>query len=149
MQGKILTISTRRAFATLALVLLGGLLLGVFVRAAFAPTDRLMTEQASGVASVMFDFGQGEIQTYAGVQLQDDESLFALTKRIAAEQDIPFAYKEYPDLGIFISKIGDGAVASNVFWQYWVNNVYAQVGADRYLVRPGDVIEWKLTAAKQ
>lgn len=100
--------------------------------------------------SLMIDAGVGEVRTFTDVVPLQGETLFSLTRRVAQEHNVPFAYKDYAGLGAFITQIGPAPdSAGDAFWQYWVNNVYAQVGADAYAVRPGDVIAWKFTADKQ
>ena len=102
------------------------------------------------MVSLMIDYGDGTIETYQNLAPTAHETLFALTRRIAEAHGIAFAYKEYADLGSFVSQIGPARdVSSDVYWQYWVNNAYAQVGSDVYEVQPGDVIVWKLTKSKQ
>lgn len=32
------------------------------------------------------------------------------------------------------------------YWQYWVNGEYGNVGADRYVLKGGEVVEWRFTS---
>jgi Domain of unknown function (DUF4430) len=108
------------------------------------------TVSRGGMASLMVDYGDGTIDTYQRIEIASHETLFDLTRRVAQENNITFSYKEYADLGPFVSQIGPAReVPQDVYWQYWVNNAYGQVGADSYEVAPGDVIAWKLTKGKQ
>ncbi len=52
-------------------------------------------------------------------------------------------------MGDLITQIGDrvNGTGGN-YWQYWVNNNYASVGADSYIVKGRDVIEWKFMPYK-
>lgn len=103
-----------------------------------------------GFASLMIDYGDGTIETYHRITIAPHETLFDMTRRVAQDEGLAFAYKNYAGLGSFVSQIGPAReMAQDVYWQYWVNNVYAQVGADSYEVAPGDVVLWKLTKSKQ
>lgn len=43
-----------------------------------------------------------------------------------------------------INGIQDGA--GGLFWLYWVNGGYGQVGADRYILADGDAVLWRHTS---
>ena len=74
----------------------------------------------------------------------DNQTLFDLTKKTAEEKSLKFDYKDYGDLGYLVTQIGEQKNGTdNKFWQYWVNNEQVQVSADKYTVKPGDVIMWK------
>ena len=95
--------------------------------------------------SLMLDFGNGQVRTYNGVTLPKDSTVFALLEKITTENDFKLDYKDYGELGVFIESVGDivNDVEGDRFWQYWVNNVYAEVGASNYQLIDGDVVEWK------
>jgi len=96
--------------------------------------------------SLMLDFGNGEIQTFNDIFLEEETTVFELLKKITSENNLEFRYKDYGgELGALIESINNVAndVKANRFWHYWVNNVYAEVGASNYQLKDGDVIEWK------
>ncbi len=132
-------------------VAIGALLVAVSFVCGYAFAGGGNAQVGSGeMVSLMVDYGDGTIDTYPNLAPTAHETLFALTKRVAEAHDIAFAYKDYANLGSFVSQIGPAReLPSDVYWQYWVNNVYAQVGSDAYEVQPGDVIVWKLTKSKQ
>ena len=110
------------------------------------PTLPINTNQEEEVSeqtvSLMFDFGNGEVKTFDDITIEGQPTVFDVLKRVTAENDIEFLYKDYgSDLGVFIESINN--VGNNTsldrFWQYWVNNQYAKIGASSY------VIEWKYT----
>jgi hypothetical protein len=123
---------------------------GIVVGLAFGNVGQLSQrapaglEQTAGTASVMLDFGDGRVRTFHGVPVAAGENVFDFLKRLTAEQNIEFAYKEYSGLGTLVTKIGDkeGGKADK-YWQYWVNNRSPEIGASQYVVQAGDVIEWK------
>lgn len=123
---------------------------GIVVGFSFSSTEQ-GTDIARGEAvSMMIDTGVGKIETFTGIVPLEGETLFALTRRTAQGNNLPFAYKDYAGLGAMITQIGPVQDSSSgAYWQYWVNNVYAQVGAAAYEVQPGDVVVWKFTSSKQ
>jgi hypothetical protein len=128
-----------------AIIFFAGMLTG-FMLSSGSATDI----SRGATVGLMIDAGLGEVRTFTDIVPLEDETLFSLTRRVAQEEDIPFAYKDYAGLGAFITQIGPMQESANgAFWQFWVNNVYAQVGADAYVVQPGDVVVWKFTASKQ
>ncbi|MFQ5919838.1 MAG: DUF4430 domain-containing protein [Thermoplasmata archaeon] len=42
-----------------------------------------------------------------------------------------------------INGIHDGS--GGLFWQYWVNGIYGDVGANRYILADGDAVLWRHT----
>jgi len=101
-------------------------------------------------ASVMLDYGDGDVATYGDLTVGGNENLMQLMQDVTGDNHITFLYKDYSGLGALITQIGgkkngDGSR----YWQYWVNNKMAAVGASSYIVQPGDVIEWKFAPSKQ
>jgi hypothetical protein len=76
--------------------------------------------------------------------LSQGESTFTLLKNEAAQDGVAFAYRVYPGMGDLITGIGGftNGTGEN-YWQYTVNGVYMQVGADEYAPKAGDSIVWK------
>ena len=61
-----------------------------------------------------------------------------------AKNKLSFEFKDYSYLGTLVTKIGSKTSgADNRYWQYWVNDKYSAVGASSYIVKSGDIIEWK------
>lgn len=52
-------------------------------------------------------------------------------------------YTLWPELGALVTAIqGVRDGQDGLWWQYWVNGVYADMGADRYVLRDGDAVLW-------
>ncbi len=129
-------------------LILGALIIGLFfgflIGQQKAIDETLLTPSVTeGRASVMLDYGDGEVKTYNNFQA-GSSTLFEITKTITSDERIGFESKEYPGLGVLIEKIGDKKNGDQgSYWQYWVNNQSLQVGADAYVVRSGDIVSWK------
>ena len=96
--------------------------------------------------SLMLDFGDGRIKTFNDIELKDDATVFELLEKITAENDLAFKYKDYGgDMGAMIESIGELAsdAKNDRWWQFWVNNEYALIGASSYHLQDRDVVEWK------
>ena len=65
----------------------------------------------------------------------------------AASQGFAVQHQHWESLGASkvdaINGIRDGA--GGLFWQYWVNGVYGDVGANRYILADGDAVLWRHT----
>ena len=96
--------------------------------------------------NLMIDFGNGQVQTFNDVALAENPSVFDLLKKVTTENNLEFSSKDYgKDLGMLVESINNVANSqkANRFWHYWVNNVYAEIGASNYHLKTGDIVEWK------
>ncbi|MFA6410719.1 MAG: DUF4430 domain-containing protein [Candidatus Buchananbacteria bacterium] len=96
--------------------------------------------------SLMLDFGDGKIQTFSDVVLPDQANVFDLLTKVTTEKSLEFKTKDYgSELGVLVESINNIANSdkTNRFWHYWVNNEYAEVGASKYGLKTGDIVEWK------
>lgn len=94
---------------------------------------------------LMLDYGNGKIDTYS-MDLTKDTSVFELLQKSSQEKNIELKFKDYGgEMGVFVEAIGgiENNIAENKYWQYWVNNNYAQVGPSQQILQTGDVIQWK------
>ncbi|MDP9249032.1 MAG: DUF4430 domain-containing protein [bacterium] len=58
--------------------------------------------------------------------------------------EIEFAGKNYPVLGFFVTNIGTLHARGGLDLLYYINGTEATVGISSYVLKDGDVIEWKL-----
>ncbi|MFA6215820.1 MAG: DUF4430 domain-containing protein [Patescibacteria group bacterium] len=123
-----------------------------FGQQVLAPADGWINKQPKNQANqeikvnLMLDFGNGEVQTFNSIALAENSSVFELLKKITAENKLEFSYKDYGgELGVLVESINKIANnnKTNRFWHYWVNNVYAEIGASNYQLKAGDIVEWK------
>lgn len=95
---------------------------------------------------LMIDFGDGQVNTFNDVEVNKNASVFELLSRVAEKNSLKFEYKDYGGpMGIFIDSInGVGSdLGGNKYWQFWVNNIFSEVGASSYRLQNGDLVEWK------
>ncbi|MDP1709378.1 MAG: DUF4430 domain-containing protein [Candidatus Komeilibacteria bacterium] len=139
-----------KAFIGVILVLVG-LLLGLGTAERFACEEpSVQVSQIAKSANVMIDTEE-DIFTFSDIEIQSNDTVWSVLKRLSESQSekLQVTSQSYGEMGILISAInGITGGADNKYWQYWVNNEYAQVSADKQLVQPGDVIMWKFTNSK-
>ena len=81
---------------------------------------------------------------------EEGETVWQIMQKALAEKGISLEYEEYDGgLGVLITKIGNKKNGDEgKYWQYFVNGEYANMGASNYIVKNGDIIEWKFTNGK-
>lgn len=101
------------------------------------------------LASVMLDYGNDIFDIVSLSIPKADSTLFEILKKADEDKKISFGYKDYGgSLGVFIQSINGVEGSGEKYWQYWVNNTYAQVGVSSYRVNPGDIIMFKLAKSQ-
>lgn len=81
----------------------------------------------------------------------DNKTLWQIMKDIFTKNGINVAYQDYGgDLGIFITEIeGKKNGENGNYWQYFINGKYANIGVSNYILKQGDIIEWRFTASNK
>ncbi|MFH1823087.1 MAG: DUF4430 domain-containing protein [Patescibacteria group bacterium] len=103
-------------------------------------------EQGQIKINLIIDFGTSDNKEYNDIIINSGSTVFEVLEKIISENNIKLEYKDYGDgTGVFIESINEVAndFKANNFWQYWVNNEYAPVGASSYQLKNGDVVIWK------
>jgi len=116
------------------------------LKTAGPPTSEKLEEVNQEITVVLIiDFDNGNISNYNGVKIGEERTVFYLLKKVTEENNLEFSFKEYPDLGVLVESIGSvkNDFGINKWWQYWVNEQYATVGADKYELKNNDLVEWK------
>lgn len=78
------------------------------------------------------------------VQFSSPKTVLEILQQLdAQEEEMRLITKEYSGLGTLVESIGNKKNGENdEYWQYKVNEIMPQVGADKLQVKDGDVIEW-------
>lgn len=98
---------------------------------AVSPTQSVKTE------SVVVNFGSGKMIKREVVA----QSAYQALLIAARENNINVEAKEYK-YGFLVTKIGETANSADRAWMYSVNGKPGQIAADRYVIYPGDKVEW-------
>lgn len=141
-----------------------GSAVAVFIAVAFfvawPRSHRIISDRPAGVAeeqsvssstfSLAINFGDGTARRFDSVLFSAGENLFQALQKKTADEKITFEFKEYPGLGMLVSRIGENKNGEQgKYWQYWVNGKYAEKGPDAYVIKLGDAVEWKFEGSKQ
>ena len=72
-------------------------------------------------------------------------SVYDLMENLKKQDKLRFSGTNYSGIGFFVEEINDieNNPKENSFWLYYVNGKEANVGITGYILKPGDVIEWK------
>ncbi len=92
---------------------------------------------------VNIDFGGGKIIT---TQVESANAYEALVKA-AKINNLQIEHKEYK-FGSLVTKIGDKANSNSFVWIYYVNGKTGQFSAEKFIVHPQDVVDWKYEKVK-
>lgn len=84
------------------------------------------------------------------VNVNPGETVLNVLTRLNAENAvIALGVKEYPGLGTLVESMGGKRNGmGNEYWQYLVNGVMPQIGADQFVLSPGDSVEWHFKASE-
>lgn len=119
------------------IILLLGVIYGILNNKADAPTTQ--DNQVSN-ATTQQEVTSGPVVSYSG---QDGRTAMDILKTHYNVQTQSFG-----DMGDFVKSIDGVEPDSKHFWALYVNGSMAQVGADQYITKSSDNIEWKLEEIK-
>lgn len=82
--------------------------------------------------------------------ISNDQTLLELLKELSrTKPELALEVKEYQGLGTLVTKLGTHANGeNNAYWQYYVNDEQPLVGADVFVPKTGDVIEWEFAPSE-
>ncbi len=79
------------------------------------------------------------------VQAVQGQTILGLMQQInSSDLSLNLETQDYPGLGSLVVQIGSWRNGDdNKYWQYEVNDTVPMIGADQYIVNPGDKIKWE------
>ena len=90
---------------------------------------------------------------YEGKQIAiaEGKTVLAMLEKLNAEDTkLQLSTKSYTGLGTLIDGLGIHKNGTDKkYWQYKVNGVMPQIGADQYILKAGDSIEWFFATSKE
>lgn len=107
----------------------------------FYDPDPQPTVNPEEIVTLLIDFGEQGTFDY---QTDYTEGVTALEilQEGAQERDVVLETIEY-DFGTIVDSIDGMENTTELSWIYFINGESANVGADSYELKPGDVIEWR------
>lgn len=134
------------------LFVVAGFLLGLGVNQDKDVVDSdvgLVIGEATRPANMMIDTGD-DLLGFNNLVIAENDTVWSVLERTSREQEeLSVSSTDYGELGILIESINEYENgADKNYWQYWVNNKYADISADNYVLSSGDVILWKFTSSR-
>jgi len=143
---------TLLAFSVLFGVWIFGVLFGLFLSdIGYGPLTENNLAAVSGshqkeiIVDVRIDYGSEDAQSFPGEVLRQGDTALDLLYEIERKHGVSVEIREFPGLGVFVEAIHGVHNSSNVYWQFWINDAYAKVGAGQYVLQEGDKVLWKRT----
>ena len=128
-----------KILAVVTVVLIAGFF--VFANKLQAPLQVQNEEvpQASTIVLVIEGLYDGK-----PVSISSGETVLGVLKALNVEDSrLELATKEYSGLGVLVQSLaGKTNGEGEEYWQYKVNGVMPQVGADKLTLKDGDSVEW-------
>jgi hypothetical protein len=79
------------------------------------------------------------------IKIKEGATVYEVMEQVekTKENNFSFKSKEYPGLGIFVDEINGIEGSPGKYWIYYVNDKEASVGVRDYVLKEGDIINWK------
>ena len=103
-----------------------------------------LSDQESDHVKVILDFGDDKLATYSGISANN--TFEALLDAVQSE-NLEVIYKS-SDFGVLVEEIAGVKNSKDSFWLYYINGQMAEVGADEYQLKKGDIVEWRYEKSK-
>lgn len=114
------------------------------------PSNEQLTGQTQGKINVQFTFAENEIINLSHPYADNiSANLVTITQSLAQQQAWEFESKDYGEMGVLVSKIGNKANGQEQkYWQFYVNGQQPMISADKFTLKNGDQIEWRFAESK-
>jgi Domain of unknown function (DUF4430) len=136
--------SFRHIFIAFLLIITGLILLyrpAVDKSSAPQPSPTAVPSLPSRPVMLTIDFG--DRKTYSATSdISASASAFSLLQAVAARQNLSLTFRDY-SFGTLVESVGGLKNTSQKAWVYFINGKSPDIGADKYLLSPGDKVEWK------
>ncbi len=128
-----------------------GLIIGAFLGASFHKETVVVREgtantpAAQSSVNLMIDYGDGRVKTWNTVSWNEAMSVLDLMQEVGNAKEIAITAKPDTKGVSTLESIDDisNDPKQNLRWQFWVDNTYEPRTADKYYLKPGDIVLWK------
>ena len=90
------------------------------------------------------DYGNGKVISYDSLEVNNGETAYSLLVKKMQEKNVTVKTKTY-DYGTMVQSIDNIEASATNYWAYSVNGQAGSVAADKYVLKNGDLVEWKYT----
>lgn len=129
------------------LVILLGISFSAYLRKESSPQNEQKSEAHQTVRlTLMIDDLYFDKQVTAN---NGDTVLEVLEMLDKESSELNLVTKEYPGLGVLVESInGKTNGTDGKYWQYFVDEVMPQIGADKLELKDGDSVDWRFEESK-
>ncbi len=127
--------------------------IGVFVYTdkVLAPVPTSTTQQAAQPQTGTITLSIDGLYSAKPVAITKDQTMLGVLQALnATDPRLQLSTKVYAGMGTLINGL-NGATngTGKKYWQYKVNGILPQIGADQYKVQDGDKVEWFFGASQE
>lgn len=81
-------------------------------------------------------------------RVEEGATVYNLMEKLRQTSDFTFAGEDYAGLGFFVESVNglEQNSTEGRYWIYYVNGQSANVGVSNYIIKSGDIIEWRYGA---
>ena len=115
-----------------------GIILGLFWSFPIKVGPKVEVVEPQKEVILVLDFGQGAKRESRVLAATAFEALKLATQ----QNNLELKTKQY-DFGIFVESTGGVENTKERAWIYFVNGKAGEVASDKYLLKKGDLVEWK------
>ncbi len=90
------------------------------------------------------DYGNGKTTSYEGIIIDTKSTVLSILKKKLEQTGSTVTTKSY-NFGAMVESINGITNNSEYFWAFSVNGQPGSISADKYILKNGDVVEWKYT----
>ena len=141
---------TNKTYIALAGISLVALVAGgvVFASKSSVPTAPAQPQTAQSDTITLTVQG---LYTNIPVKIRTDETVLQVLQTLnSSDPQVSLSTKTYSGLGILVDGMhGVKNGTDKKYWQYKVNGVLPQIGADSYKLKDGDTVEWFFSASQE
>lgn len=105
------------------------------------PEPTPIVQGLKNTISITIDFGDGKTLNLEA-PIKENLTAFTLLEKISEEKGLDLKTKKY-DFGIFVESINGLKSDQNLAWIYFVNGKSGETASDQYVLKEGDLVEWK------
>lgn len=137
------TTNTRRVWQVVGMgVLMFALVIGssIYTNKQSTSTEPAIQETSSGTVSLTI----GGFYENRRVSIASGDTVLNILRTLNTQDPkLQLSIKEYPGLGVLVEDMYEqkNGTGGN-YWQYKVNGIMPQIGADSYTLKDSDSVEW-------
>lgn len=141
---------TNRTYIAIAGALLLALVAIVFVYTSPTSSPAQPARQEKTQSSTV-SLTIGGLYESKQIEITSDETVLRVLQTLDAQDpELQLSTKEYSGLGTLVDGMhGNKNGSDKKYWQYNVNGVMPQIGADAYKLKNGDAIEWFFSPSQE